>query len=282
VITETGARARTADIAGRVRTADGLTLPWEVHGDGPTTLVFLPANPISHSRIWKAQIHHLARRHRLVVYDGRGSGEADSPDASGTWDGAWRADDCLAVLDATGTERAVLVGICGDGVWPSLQIAAAHPDRVLGIVAIGTGVHHLAPAPAHRRSAIDAFDTVVEDPQGWQKFNAHYIRENHRDFLAFFFREMFPEPHSEKHIEDAVAYGLDSTVDVLLMDETDVVATKEEAEALIRRVRCPVLVIHGDRDNCQGDERARALVELTGADVLWLEGAGHIPQARVC
>ena len=166
MITETGARARTADLVGRVRTSDGLTLPWEVHGDGPTTIVFLPANPISHSRLWKAQIHYLARRHRVVVYDGRGNGDADLPDASGLWDGAWRADDCVAVLDATETERAVLVGICGDGVWPSLQVADAHPERVLGIVAIGTGVHHLAPAPAHRRPALAAVRRRRRRPAG--------------------------------------------------------------------------------------------------------------------
>src|SRR5262249_11869053 len=54
----------------------------------------------------------------------------------------------------------------------------------------------------------------------------------------------------------------------------------EEAVELIRQVHVPLLVVNGDDDRCQGDERARALIELTGADVLWLEGAGHIPQAR--
>ena len=279
MITETGARARTPDTAGRVRTADGLTLPWEVHGDGPTTIVFLPANPISHSRIWKAQIHSLARRHRVVTYDGRGNGDADAPDPAGVWDHAWRADDCLAVLDATGTERAVLVGICGDGVRPSLQIAAGHPERVHGIVAIGTGVGQLAPTPEHRRGALATFDEVIADPQGWEKMNEHYIRSNYRGFLEFFFGEMFPEPHSEKHVEDAVAYGLDGPVEVLLMDEAEP-DTKAETVELIRSVTCPVLVVHGDRDNCQGSDRALALAELTRADVLWIEGAGHIPQAR--
>jgi len=279
VITETGARARTADVFGRVRTADGLTLPWEIHGDGPTTIVFLPPNPISHARLWKAQIHYLARRHRAVVYDGRGNGGADAPDPAGTWDSAWRADDCLAVLDATETERAVLVGICGDGVRPSLEIAAAHPERVHGLVAIGTGVGQLAPAPELRRRAIETFTDVLDDPRGWEKYNEHYIRSNYRGFLEFFFGEMFPEPHSEKHVEDAVAYGLDGPVEVLLMDES-AADTKEETLDLIGRVRCPVLVVHGDCDNCQGTERALALADLTGADVLWIEGAGHIPQAR--
>jgi pimeloyl-ACP methyl ester carboxylesterase/UDP:flavonoid glycosyltransferase YjiC (YdhE family) len=279
VITETGARARTADVVGRVRTADGLTHPWEVHGDGPTSIVFLPPNPISHSRLWKAQLHYLARRHRVVVYDGRGNGEADSPDPAGIWEGTWRADDCLAVLDATDTDRAVLVGICGDGVRPSIQIAAAHPERVLGLVAIGTGIAQLAPTVAHRRRAIETFTDVFDDPQGWEKYNEAYIRSNYRGFLEFFFGEMFPEPHSEKHVEDAVAYGLDGPVDVLLMDEA-AADSKEETLDLIGSVRCPVLVVHGDRDNCQGTARALALAELTDADVLWIEGAGHIPQAR--
>ena len=279
MITETGARARTPDLVGRVRTGDGLTLPWEIHGDGPTTIVFLPPNPISHSRLWKGQVHYLARRHRVVVYDGRGNGDADLPDPSGVWEGSWRADDCVAVLDATGTDRAVLVGICGDGVRPSLQIAAAHPERVLGLVAIGTGVGQLAPTPVHRQRAIETFNDVFDDPQGWEKYNERYIRANYRGFLEFFFGEMFPEPHSEKQVEDAVAYGLDGPVEVLLMDET-AADTKEETLELIGRVRCPVLVVHGDRDNCQGTERALALAELTNADVLWIEGAGHIPQAR--
>ena len=45
--------------------------------------MLLPPCPISHSRIWKAQIHYLARHHRVVVYDGRGNGNSDSPDPAG-------------------------------------------------------------------------------------------------------------------------------------------------------------------------------------------------------
>jgi pimeloyl-ACP methyl ester carboxylesterase/UDP:flavonoid glycosyltransferase YjiC (YdhE family) len=280
MITETGPRARTPDARGRVTTFDGLGLPWEVHGDGATTVVLLPANPISHARLWKAQVHTLARRHRVVVYDGRGNGGADAPDPGDDWPIDRYADDCLAVMDATGTQAAVLVGICGDGVRPSLQLAADHPERVLGIVAVGTGMRHLGPLPECRRGAVATFDRVLEDPQGWEKMNEHYIRENHRAFLEFFFREMFPEPHSEKQIEDAVAYGLDGDVEVLLIDQRDPIETRDEAEEMIRRIRCPVLVVQGSEDNCQGTERALALAELTNAELLWIEGGGHIPQAR--
>jgi pimeloyl-ACP methyl ester carboxylesterase/UDP:flavonoid glycosyltransferase YjiC (YdhE family) len=279
-ITETGTRARQPDASGYALTHDGLRLYYEVFGSGSTTIVFLPATPISHSRLWKAQVSYLARHFRVVVYDGRGNGLSDHPDPSGKWLERWYAEDCLTVMDATDTEAAVLVGICSDGVLPSIELAASHPDRVLGIVAIGPGVRLLAPPLPGRVPAIQAFDDVLESNEGWFKYNRHYIRENFRGFLEFFFGEMFPEPHSMKQIEDAVAYGLDGRVETLLMDNEPSVATKEEVEAICRQVRCPVLIIQGDRDNCQPFERGLALAELTGARHVPFEGAGHIPQAR--
>ena len=280
-VTETGTRARAPDQRGYASTDDGLRLYWEAHGSGSPTIVLLPPCPISHSRLWKAQLHYLARHHRVVVYDGRGNGHSDTPDTSGPWLDRWRAADCVAVMDATSTETAVLGGICGDGVQPSLLIAAEHPERVLGIVAIAPGVPALAPPHPWRAAAHARYDEVMDEPTGWEKENRHYIRAHQREFLEFFFGEMFPEPHSTKQVEDAVAYGLDGSVEALLMDDAEpVCATKEEAEALCRRVGCPVLVIQGDRDHCQPAARGHLVAELTGAEHVLLAGAGHIPMAR--
>ena len=103
-VTETGTRAREADERGYATTDDGLRIYWERYGSGSPTIVLLPPCPISHSRLWKAQLHYLARHHRVVVYDGRGNGNSDCPDVSGPWIDRWRASDCLAVMDATATE----------------------------------------------------------------------------------------------------------------------------------------------------------------------------------
>src|SRR6185312_7267268 len=108
-VTETGTRARQPDSSGYAPSSDGLRVYYEVFGSGSKTLVFLPANAISHSRLWKAQVHYLARHFRVVTYDGRGNGRSDFPDPSGTFLGTSRASDCLAVMDATSTEQAVLV-----------------------------------------------------------------------------------------------------------------------------------------------------------------------------
>jgi pimeloyl-ACP methyl ester carboxylesterase/predicted glycosyltransferase len=265
-ISETGTRARLPDESGYAAARDGLRLYWEVYGGGDTTIVLLPPNPISHSRIWKAQVHYLARHHRVVVYDGRGNGKSDAPDPSGIWQAGWKAADCSTVLDATSTERAVLAGICVDGVWTSVQVAAEHPERVLGIVALAPGVPLLAPrnpwwlGPGAR----------VDDD---------WIASDVAACLEYFFEAMFPEPHSTKQVEDAVAYGVPAVAS-LLMEKEPSAASKEEVEAVCRRVHCPVLVAQGDLDNCQNFQTGLALAELTNGEHVRLAGSGHIPNAR--
>src|SRR5438105_1035291 len=279
-ITETGTRARQPDSSGHAKSFDGLRIHYEVFGRGPKTIVFIPANSISHSRLWKAQVHYLARHFRVVTFDGRGQGLSEFPDPKGTWPANARVDDCLAVMDATGADAAYLAGICSDGVFPSVCLAARHPDRVLGIVAIGTGLPVVTPRHANRTAAMAVWDQPLENPEGWFKFNEHHIRHHYADFLEFFFGEMFPEPHSTKQVEDAVAYGLYGDVETLLMDEQLAANTKEEVEALCRQVQCPVLIVQGDRDNCQPIERSQILAKLTDSRYVLLEGAGHIPMAR--
>src|SRR3954469_14220007 len=237
--TDTAARARLPDETGFATANDGLRLYWEIHGAGDTTIVLLPASPIGHMRLWKPQLHYLARGYRVVTYDGRGNGLSDFPDTDGPWLGHWRTTDCLAVMDATATDTAVLVGICINGVWPSVQIAAAHPERVRGIVGLAPGVPLLAP------------ENPWWEAQG-ERVSDEAVREDYAGFLQFFWSEMFPEPHSEKQIEDAVEFGLASSAAVNTMSPAEpVAATQEEAEAICRQVRCPVLVVQGERDNCQ-------------------------------
>jgi pimeloyl-ACP methyl ester carboxylesterase/predicted glycosyltransferase len=233
--------------------------------------------------MWKGQVHHLARHFRLVTYDGLGNGLSDHPDPTGLWSPHTWANDCLTVMDATDSKSAVLVGLCADGVWPAIQLAASDPDRVEGIVAFAPGVPSLVPPIPIRAAARERFEEELESYDGWFKTNRHYITENFRGFMEFFFGEMYPEPHSTKQIEDTIAYALDGRVETFLLDEDESIAaanSTEEVEAVCAQVRCPVLVVHGDRDNCQPFDRAVRTAELTGARRVVLQGSGHIPMAR--
>jgi pimeloyl-ACP methyl ester carboxylesterase len=91
---------------------------------------------------------------------------------------------------------------------------------------------------------------------------------------------MFTEPHSTKQIEDAVGWALETDGEVLV-DTYDAPGPEpEEFRAYARRVRCPVLVIHGGDDAIGSMTRGAALAEQTGGELVVLEGSGHAPHVR--
>jgi pimeloyl-ACP methyl ester carboxylesterase len=184
---------------------DGTRVFYEVFGAGDPTLVLVPANPIVDSRQWKAQVPYLSRHYRVVTFDGRGNGRSDRPVAPAAYTEEAYLAELAAVLDATGSDRVVLVGLCHDGVWRSLRFAPDHPERVAGIVAISVGVPLIAPPHAFKLE--DRFDEELGTDEGWAKRNRHAWRRDYRGFVEFFFAEMFPEAHSTKQIQDCVAWG---------------------------------------------------------------------------
>jgi pimeloyl-ACP methyl ester carboxylesterase/predicted glycosyltransferase len=268
-------RARYPDEEGYVE-RDGVRVHYEVYGDGEPTFLLLPTWSIIHSRHWKAQIHYLARHARVVTFDGRGNGRSDRPTEVEAYAEREFAADALAVMDATGTERAVLVGLSAGTLWGVL-LAAEHPERVEGAVFIGVA----PPFAQHLARSRTPFDEPLESYEGWDKFNRHYWLENYRDFLEFFFGQVFTEPHSTKQIEDCVGWGLDTTPETLALTTMGrVLHDRDEFRALCGRVTCPVLVIHGTDDAIRPFVGAEELAEVTGGTLVALQGAGHCPHAR--
>jgi pimeloyl-ACP methyl ester carboxylesterase len=271
--------ARRPESSGVAVSSDGVRLAYDIYGSGATTIVLLPSAPIIHARQWKGQIHFLSRSYRVVAYDGRGNGRSDRPSRPEDYHDDRYVNDLAAVMDATATEKAVLVGLCGDGVWRSIRLASSDPDRVEGIVAFAVGVPRLA--PPHRHYTEWSFDDELPTDEGWAKHNRHYWRRDYPGFARFFFGEITSEPHSTKAIEDAVNWALDGSVDAMIADahaafDLDVAAV----EAICRAVRCPMLLVHGTEDNCQPLARAERLAALTGAPLVVVEGADHMIPGR--
>jgi pimeloyl-ACP methyl ester carboxylesterase len=184
-------RAREPDSEGYVDRV-GVKLHWEVFGEGQPTLLLLPAWSIIHSRQWKAQVPYLARHFRVVTFDGRGNGRSDRPPTAQAYDDDQYVADALAVLDATGTREAVLVGLSRGGRW-AVELAATRPERFLGAMLIDPALPFLAPLP---REQANSFDEELDRSDGWAKFNRHYWLREYRDFLEFFASEAFSETHS--------------------------------------------------------------------------------------
>jgi pimeloyl-ACP methyl ester carboxylesterase/predicted glycosyltransferase len=270
-------RARYPDEEGYVE-RDGVRVFYEVYGEGEPTVLLLPTWSIIHSRHWKMQIPYLARHCRVVTFDGRGNGRSDRPRGADAYVEPEFAADALAVMDRTGTERAVMAALSCGALW-AIMLAAEHPERVRSLVCIGPAVP-LAPGHAER-AIVSAFEERLDTEEGWAKYNRHYWEHDYEGFLRFFFEQMFNEPHSTKQIEDCIGWALETDADTLA-DTTSALhlCRLERFEDLCARVRCPTLVIHGDRDLIRPHAQGAALAEVTGGRLVTLEGSGHGPMAR--
>lgn len=274
-------RARYPDRDGYVD-RDGVGIYYEIYeNDGPT-VVLVPTPTILNSRQWKAQIHYLSRRHRVVTFDGRGNGKSDKPEDVELYRTPVLVDDIRAVMDETDTRDAVLVALCHSVPW-ILELATSTPERAIALVALSPHVDHIAPAHDHWVRAAENWNRVLDEYEGWSMANRHYWLNDYPTWLQFFFTELIPEKHSTKQIEDTVSWGLGTTgairVAELAARSMDTL-TPEEIEDMCRSVTQPVLVIHGTDDRCQPVAKGRALAELTGGTMIEIEGGGHALMGR--
>lgn len=265
-------RAREPDEVGTV-TRDGVRIGYEVF-EAPTpgpTVVLLTSWAIVHMRQWKAQVPFLAREFRVITVEGRGNGAADRPADPEAYRDTEMVGDVLAVLDATDTARAVVVGLSMGG-RRALEVAAWHPDRVLGVVAIGAALPWPLPA---------GFDEVRDTHVGWQKANRHYWKADHRGWVEFFASRILTDAHSSKPFEDIVGWGLETDAETLIATVPGLAErTGEDAEAICRAIRCPVLVVHGDADEVTPYALGVAIAGWTGGAFVTLPGCGHAPPLR--
>ncbi len=305
-------RARYPDQEGYVE-RDGVRVFYEVYGDGEETVFFLPAWSIVHSRIWKGQIPYFARHYRVLVQDPRGNGRSDTPAGESAYTSQQFADDALAVMDATGTERAALVSF-SRGPQRELLLAAQHPDRVSALALIAPGIRFTpalggrvgwaafdarSRAERHLRALDEVLRVARHSPSAlWspatrrglakigplepqRMFNRQDWLRDPRPFVEWFMASVFPERHSTKQIEDAVGWGLEISPQALVDSyRGEGYAARATALGLCARIRCPAIVIHGGMDLICPVEWGRALAEALGAPFVCLEDTGHCPPAR--
>jgi pimeloyl-ACP methyl ester carboxylesterase/predicted glycosyltransferase len=268
-------RARYPDESGYVE-RDGVRVYFEVYGEGEPTVLFVPPWSLVHSRCWKMQIPYFARHCRVIAFDPRGNGKSDRPVHAEAYGEFEYADDALAILDETGTEQAMVV-THSLGAQRSLLLAANHPERVTGLVVIAPS---LMIAPGHEYRDVYPFDEPLDTDEGWAKFNAHYWLRDFPGFVEFFISQGFTEPHSTKPTEDAIGWGLETDGETLVALSTGRFIDKDEISAVCERVRCPVLVLHGDQDRLSPHRRGVALAEATGGTMVTLDGSNHFPHVR--
>ncbi len=116
-----------------------INIAYQVFGSGPIDLVYIPGWISNIDLMWACPelVHffeELGKIARVILFDKRGTGLSDRVVELSTLEE--RMDDIRAVMDAVGSEKAVLFGH-SEGGSVSALFAATYPNRTLSLIAFG-------------------------------------------------------------------------------------------------------------------------------------------------
>ena len=166
---------------------------YEEHGSG-TPVVFVHEFSGDY-RSWRDQTRYFARRYRCIVFNARGYPPSDVPRDGSAYSQQTAVEDIVAVMDATGVDRAHVVGL-SMGAFATLHLGLTHPDRARSLVIAScgygsdlgkvtswqTGLEAVAnrwrtegPSAIAASQAADPYRVQLQnkDPHGW----AEYIQQ---------------------------------------------------------------------------------------------------------
>ena len=111
----------------------GASLYYETDGPASAPALLLLHAGIANLRMWDPQIAALAVGHFVIRFDSRGFGQTTTQDVAFS-----NRADAIAVLDHLGVAAATVIG-CSRGGSIAIDLALEHPERVTGLVTVGSG-----------------------------------------------------------------------------------------------------------------------------------------------
>ena len=247
-----------------------VNIAYQVVGEGPFDLVLVPG-AFSHIELaWQIENRaafnrRLAEFSRLILFDKRGTGMSDRTEIA---DLETRMDDVRAVMDATGSERAALLGVSEGGPM-SVLFAATYPERCWALVLFASFARVLwAPdypsgmTETERRAELEAMEAGVNDP-GYFDAVARDLAPSADAATQRAFAEMLRQsgtPGSRLAL-------------ARMNNEIDV-------RPVLPSIRVPTLVLNREHDDPMNVGGSRHLAEhIMGARHVELPGVDHAPQA---
>lgn len=239
-------------------------LGYDVVGATSGADVLLMHAGVTDRRSWSSVVGRLSPEHRCVAFDARGFGES----AHEAEDGWSPVADAVAVLDAAGVQRAVVVAASMGGA-AAIDLALEHPDRVAALALIGPAVNG-APYPPVTEPRAAALERQVEEAEragdldalnrleAWMWLDGPTAPEGRVGGAA---RELF----------------LDMNATALRAADPGTPAEQPSSWPRLGALDLPTLVLVGALDMPDMQAVDRLLADRVGARLVWLDGVAHLP-----
>lgn len=257
----------------------GVQIAWQSFGQGESAVLLVPTWNFVDSRVSAPIVPALARWFRVVTFDPRGAGRSDRPPTGYRYED--HLADAAAVMQAAGVERASLVA-GSDGANVAALFAARQPNQVERVVLIAPAIR-VGPAGPPEDGNDDDFWIQRASYEGWERWNAHYWRQDWPGFARWFVEAAFNEPDSEAVIDAVLAIALDADPELLIQQHREQHFGHDSlaAPAILGTIASPTLVLHGELDQSVPLAVANAVAAaIPGAALAVAVFGGHRPDIR--
>jgi pimeloyl-ACP methyl ester carboxylesterase/DNA-binding CsgD family transcriptional regulator len=249
--------------------ADGVRLAYAVSGDGPPLV--MSATWLTHlehqwrSLAWQPWLDAFAQDHKLLRYDTRGCGLSDRDVADLSFENWIRDFEC--VVEAAGLKRFALLATCQGGPI-AIEYAARHPERVSHLILYGT--YALGRLRwSHRPKEVEKGRLLLDLTQlGWGQ-------ENHA--LLQVWASAFQPGGTLEYLRswcDQMRAATSPETAVRLLR----IGWNADVREAARKIKCPVLVVHPERDSVVPIDEGRMLASLIpNCRFVQLDSENHMP-----
>lgn len=247
-----------------IETAAGERTHYHDLGSGlPVVFLHGSGMGVSAAVNWWKNLPVVAKEYRALALDLLGFGRTVDPEGASYGVRAW-VDHVLRWADKLSLAQFWLVGNSLGG-WIALQLAIDHPERVLGIISMGTGGgERSTPVPTRK---------IIEE------LSADSMRRTLAAFVSD--TTLVTDQLVEARLRLATAPGArERYAAVIEARERDRATASLDPERL-KKLTIPVLLVHGREDKVIPSSRSVELHQLIpNADLLMLANCGHWSQVE--
>jgi len=211
----------------------------------------------------------LSRDHRVVVFDHRGHGASEKPDARDAYTLDRLAADVLQVADATGLDTFRLLGHSMGGMVARKVVIGA-PERVDALVMMDTSA---GPIPGFDPALMEMAATVAFD-QGKDALKELLDLAGALDSAAY--QRTLAERDGYQEFQDKKWADLSEIMWGALAIE--IANQSDDLAALAAALGGPLLVIAGEQDAPFVEASHAMVAAVAGAELVIVRDAGHSPQ----